>query len=62
MPDTADDERCAAAKMFQRIDAAFRTGDLEALRAAVNERMACHVGSYAAVPSRRTTSSRAFTD
>jgi hypothetical protein len=31
----SDDERCAEAKKFERIDQAFRTGDLEALRAAV---------------------------
>ncbi len=32
-----EEERCAEAKKFARIDAAFRTGDLEALRAAVDE-------------------------
>ena len=34
---TSEEERCAAAKRFQRIDDAFRTGDLEALRAAVDD-------------------------
>ena len=28
-----EEERCAKAKEFQRIDEAFRTGDLDALRA-----------------------------
>jgi len=37
MPDIPDDQRCAAAKTFQRIDQAFRTGDLEGLRAAVDD-------------------------
>lgn len=32
-----DEERCAEAKKFQRIDDAFRTGDLEALRQAVDD-------------------------
>src|SRR5690242_3027220 len=32
-----DDERCAEAKKLQRIDQAFRKGDLDALRAAVDE-------------------------
>jgi Ankyrin repeats (many copies) len=32
-----EEERCAKAKEFQRIDEAFRTGDLDALRAAVND-------------------------
>jgi uncharacterized protein len=31
------DDRCAEAKKFQRIDDAFRKGDLEALRAAVDD-------------------------
>lgn len=31
----SEDERCAEAKKFERIEQAFRTGDLEALRAAV---------------------------
>jgi hypothetical protein len=30
-------ERCAEAKQFRRIDAAFRAGDLDALRAAVDD-------------------------
>jgi hypothetical protein len=34
---TTDDERCAEARRFQRIDDAFRRGDLEALRAAVDD-------------------------
>jgi uncharacterized protein len=34
---TADDERCAGADQFRRIDQAFRTGDLDALRAAVDD-------------------------
>jgi hypothetical protein len=33
----SDDERCAEARQFQRIDDAFRQGDLEALRAAVDD-------------------------
>ena len=33
----SEEERCAAAKRFQRIDDAFRTGDLQALRAAVDD-------------------------
>ena len=33
-----EEERCAEAKMFQRIDEAFRAGDLDALRAAVDDR------------------------
>lgn len=33
----SDEERCAEAKTFQRIDAAFRQGDLDALRAAVDD-------------------------
>jgi uncharacterized protein len=32
-----EDERCAEAARFQRIDDAFRAGDLEALRAAVDD-------------------------
>jgi len=32
-----EEERCAEAKKFQRIDAAFRKGDLDALRAAVDD-------------------------
>lgn len=32
-----EEERCAKAKEFQRIDVAFRKGDLDALRAAVND-------------------------
>lgn len=32
-----DDERCAEAARFQRIDDAFRRGDIDALRAAVSE-------------------------
>jgi hypothetical protein len=32
-----DEERCAEAKKFQRIDDAFRKGDLDALRAAVDD-------------------------
>ena len=34
---TSDDERCAEHRRFQAIDAAFRAGDLEALRAAVDD-------------------------
>jgi uncharacterized protein len=34
---SAEDERCREAKRLNRIDAAFRTGDLEALRAAVDD-------------------------
>lgn len=34
---TADDERCAAAAKLQRIDDAFQAGDLDALRAAVDD-------------------------
>jgi uncharacterized protein len=33
---TTEDERCAEAKKFRQMDDAFRTGDLEALRAAVD--------------------------
>ena len=33
----SEEERCAEAKKFQRIDDAFRAGDLEALRAAVDD-------------------------
>ena len=33
----SEEERCAEAKKFGRIDQAFRTGDLEALRAAVGD-------------------------
>jgi ankyrin repeat protein len=32
-----EEERCAKAKQFQRIDEAFRAGDLDALRAAVDD-------------------------
>ena len=32
-----DDVRCREAKQLERIDEAFRTGDLEALRAAVDD-------------------------
>lgn len=32
-----EEERCAAAKKFRRIDEAFQSGDLEALRAAVDD-------------------------
>ena len=34
---TAEDERCAEARKFARIDEAFRRGDLDALRAAVDD-------------------------
>ena len=34
---TTEEERCAEAKKFRQIDNAFRTGDLEALRAAVDD-------------------------
>jgi len=34
---TSDEERCADAEKFRRIDAAFHAGDLEALRAAVDD-------------------------
>jgi ankyrin repeat protein len=34
---TTEEERCAAARKFQRIDEAFRTGDLAALRNAVDD-------------------------
>jgi uncharacterized protein len=34
---TTEDERCAEARKFQRIDDAFKRGDLEALRAAVDD-------------------------
>jgi ankyrin repeat protein len=34
---TSEEERCAEARKFQRIDEAFRVGDLEALRAAVDD-------------------------
>jgi hypothetical protein len=34
---TSDEERCAEAEKFRRIDAAFHAGDLEALRAAVDD-------------------------
>lgn len=34
---TSDEERCAEAAKFRRIDAAFHAGDLEALRAAVDD-------------------------
>lgn len=33
----SEEERCAEAKKFQRIDAAFRSGNLDALRAAVDD-------------------------
>jgi len=33
----SEDERCAEAKKFRNIDAAFRAGDLDALRAAVED-------------------------
>jgi uncharacterized protein len=32
-----EEERCAEAKQFRKIDAAFRKGDLDALRAAVGD-------------------------
>ena len=32
-----EEERCAEARKFQRIDAAFHKGDLDALRAAVDD-------------------------
>ena len=34
---TSEEQRCAEAKRFARIDAAFRAGDLAALRAAVDD-------------------------
>jgi len=34
---TSEDDRCAEARKFQQIDAAFQDGDLEALRAAVDD-------------------------
>jgi ankyrin repeat protein len=34
---SSEEERCAEAKKFKRIDAAFRAGDLDALRAAVDD-------------------------
>jgi hypothetical protein len=34
---TRDEERCAEARAFQHLDAAFKNGDLEALRAAVDD-------------------------
>jgi len=34
---STEEERCAKAKIFQRIDDAFRKGDLDALRAAVDD-------------------------
>lgn len=34
---TSDEERCAEHERFKRIDAAFRAGDLAALRAAVED-------------------------
>jgi hypothetical protein len=34
---SSEEERCAKAKKLQRIDAAFRTGDLDALRATVDD-------------------------
>jgi len=34
---TTEEERCAEAKKFQRIDDAFKTGDLDALRSAVDD-------------------------
>jgi ankyrin repeat protein len=34
---STEEERCAAAKKFRRIDEAFRQGDLEGLRAAVDD-------------------------
>jgi hypothetical protein len=34
---STDEERCAEAEQFRRIDAAFHSGDLEALRAAVDD-------------------------
>ena len=34
---TSDEDRCKEAERFARIDAAFRTGDLDALRAAVED-------------------------
>jgi uncharacterized protein len=37
MPPRFDEERCAEHKKFLAIDAAFRAGDLEALRAAVDD-------------------------
>ena len=33
----SDEERCAGYKKFKQIDTAFRLGDLEALRAAVDD-------------------------
>ena len=33
----SEDERCAEARKFRRIDEAFKKGDLEALRAAVDD-------------------------
>src|SRR5215207_7183368 len=33
----SEEERCAEAKTFQRIDEAFRAGDLDGLRAAVDD-------------------------
>jgi hypothetical protein len=37
MPMLTDDDRCAEAERFERIDDAFRRGDLDALRAAVDD-------------------------
>ena len=36
-PMKSEEERCEEARRFQRIDEAFRRGDLEALRAAVDD-------------------------
>lgn len=42
---TSEDDRCAEARAFQRIDDAFRRGDLEALRTAVDDPAAIPNGS-----------------
>jgi hypothetical protein len=56
-----DEDRCRDARTFQRIDAAFRAGDLDGLRAAVddpadvpNGRMPYTIGSDRASPSSST--------
>ena len=37
MSDQTEDERCREARQFERIDTAFKAGDLDALRAAVGD-------------------------
>ena len=51
---TTEDERCAEARKFQRLHDAFKQGDLDALRAAVDDplnKASAPAGHFRAVAS-----------